>query len=69
MAETTGALSEEVNGTPEGVGKYADRDEYQSESHGEDGSHVEDGDEDDEEESQHPGEVSVGKRIWTFFTT
>ncbi|PON93515.1 Protein CROWDED NUCLEI [Trema orientale] len=68
VAETR-ALSEEVNGTPEGVGKYANRDEYRSESQGDDASHVEDEDEDDEEESQHPGEASIGKKLWTFLTT
>ncbi|GMN57035.1 hypothetical protein TIFTF001_026146 [Ficus carica] len=66
IAENT-ALSEEVNGTPQRAGEYADGDEIQSESHGDDASHVED--EDDEEESQHPGEVSIGKKLWTFFTT
>ena len=68
VAETI-ALSEEVSGTPEGVGKYADGDEYQRESHGEDASHVEDEDGDDDEESQHPGEVSIGKKFWNFLTT
>lgn len=62
-------MSEEVNGTPQRAGKYADGDEYRSESHGNDASHIEDEDEDDEEESQHPGEVSIGKKLWTFLTT
>ena len=69
MADNT-ALSEEVNGTPERAGEYTDGDEYRSESHADDASHVEDEDEDeDDEESQHPGEASIGKKLWTFFTT
>lgn len=65
------ALSEEVNRTPEGAGKYGDGDEYRSESLGEDAPLVDivDVEEEDDDESEHPGEVSVGKRLWTFFTT
>ncbi|CAK9326346.1 unnamed protein product [Citrullus colocynthis] len=59
------SLSEEVNGSPENAGKYGDRGEYRSESCEEVGNE----DEDDEEESEHPGEVSIGKKLWTFFTT
>ncbi|KAF6160031.1 hypothetical protein GIB67_033115 [Kingdonia uniflora] len=60
-------LSEEVNGTTEGVGEYGnDEDEYESEV-GEHGAEDDVDDEDDKEE--HPGEASVGKRLWTFFTT
>ncbi|KAG8478047.1 hypothetical protein CXB51_027797 [Gossypium anomalum] len=43
------ALSEEVNGTPQGVGEYGDGNDYQSESHSE-GHKDEDEDENDEEE-------------------
>ncbi|XVE71962.1 hypothetical protein DITRI_Ditri11bG0000400 [Diplodiscus trichospermus] len=64
------ALSEEVNGTPEGLGEYDNRnDDYKSESHseglkdeGEDGV-------DEEDDMEHLGEVSIGKKIWNFFTT
>ncbi|KAK4803431.1 hypothetical protein SAY86_003248 [Trapa natans] len=51
-------LSEEVNGTPERVWDI---------SNGNDGNDVE-GKEDDGE-YEHPGEVSMGKKLWTFFTT
>ncbi|KAM3712553.1 hypothetical protein ACB098_01G190400 [Castanea mollissima] len=58
-------VSEEVNETPE---EYGDVDEYRSESHGED-ANVDGEDEEDDQESEHPGEVSIGKKLWTFFTT
>ncbi|KAL9427588.1 hypothetical protein AB3S75_029722 [Citrus x aurantiifolia] len=60
-------MSEEVNGTPEGAGDYGDADEFRSESPGEDASGFDGGDSDDE--CEHPGEASIGKKIWTFFTT
>ncbi|KAL5739386.1 hypothetical protein ACOSP7_028285 [Xanthoceras sorbifolium] len=64
------ALSEEVNGTPEGAGEYGGVDEYRSESREEDAvGGFEGGDDVNEDESEHPGEVSIGKKLWTFFTT
>ncbi|KAG5624064.1 hypothetical protein H5410_009282 [Solanum commersonii] len=55
LLDDTG-LSEEVNETPKRPSAYRD------------GEGSDDGDE-EEEEIEHPGEVSVGKKIWTFITT
>ncbi|KAF5479289.1 hypothetical protein F2P56_000123 [Juglans regia] len=70
LVENT-AVSEEVNEILEGAGEYCDGDEYRSESHREDAAGVDsvDGGDDYEEEPEHPGEVSIGKKLWTFFTT
>ncbi|MCD7446649.1 hypothetical protein HAX54_013324 [Datura stramonium] len=76
LVDDTG-LSEEVNGTPEGPSAYS---VYDGEHRGdsivrEDGEQDEDDDDNDEdedgneEEIPHPGEVSIGKKIWTFITT
>ncbi|KAJ4833252.1 hypothetical protein Tsubulata_005085 [Turnera subulata] len=54
---------EEVNGTAEGAGDSI-AEEYRSESPG-----GEDDCEESDEETEHPGEVSMGKKLWTFFTT
>ncbi|KAK8694372.1 hypothetical protein V6N13_071926 [Hibiscus sabdariffa] len=62
------ALSEEVNGTPEGDGEYSDGDDYKSESHSE-GLKDEDENDEEDDETEHPGEVSIGKKVWTFLTT
>ncbi|KAF9663949.1 hypothetical protein SADUNF_Sadunf17G0105300 [Salix dunnii] len=65
--DESAALSEEINGTQEGAGEYGIADENRSETPRDDN---EDEDEDgDEEESVHPGEVSIGKKLWTFLTT
>lgn len=61
------ALSEEINGTPEGAGEYGIADENRSETPR--GENEDEDEDDDEEESLHPGEVSIGKKLWTFLTT
>lgn len=54
-------LSEEVNGTPERVREVGN---------GNDDDDVEGRDDDnDGDEYEHPGEVSMGKKLWTFLTT
>uniref|UniRef100_A0A2P2MH28 Putative nuclear matrix constituent protein 1-like protein n=1 Tax=Rhizophora mucronata TaxID=61149 RepID=A0A2P2MH28_RHIMU len=57
------ALSEEVNGST-GYG-IAEENTSESQRHNDN----EDEGTDDEDESKHPGEVSMGKKLWTFFTT
>ncbi|XP_038691296.1 protein CROWDED NUCLEI 1-like isoform X2 [Tripterygium wilfordii] len=59
------ALSEEVNGTPERAGKFGG-DEYRTD---EDEDADNNDDDDDGGESQHVGEASIGKKLWTFLTT
>ncbi|KAI4346808.1 hypothetical protein L6164_007675 [Bauhinia variegata] len=60
------ALSEEVNGKPDSPEEEHDA-EYRSESHDEDAGDVDD--EDGDEEYEHPGEASMGKKLWKFLTT
>ncbi|OMO94696.1 putative DNA double-strand break repair rad50 ATPase [Corchorus olitorius] len=62
-------LSEEVNGTPEGVGEYGDGNDYSNESRSEGLKGEGEDEEDEEDELEHPGEASVGKKLWKFFTT
>ncbi|KAF8407876.1 hypothetical protein HHK36_007014 [Tetracentron sinense] len=62
LVEENMELSEEVNELIEGAGDYGNEDEYGSECRGEE-------DDDGDEETEHPGEVSIGKKLWTFFTT
>lgn len=56
------AMSEEVNGTEGERGEYSGE-EFRSESRDEDDN------EGDDNEVNHPGEVSIGKKLWTFLTT
>lgn len=72
LVDDTG-LSEELNGPPEGPSAYSI---YDEEPEGdpivrEDGERDEDDNDevDEEEEVPHPGEVSIGKKIWSFMTT
>lgn len=58
-------LSEEVNETPDDA--VIDNAEYRSEdSRGEDGGGA---DNEEDEETVHPGEASIGKKLWNFLTT
>ncbi|XP_060194703.1 nuclear matrix constituent protein 1-like isoform X1 [Lycium barbarum] len=67
LVDGTG-LSEEVNETPKQPSAYGvNGDEEEGSDDSDDDSS--DGDESDEEGIEHPGEVSVGKKIWTFITT
>ncbi|KAI3452126.1 hypothetical protein Pfo_008791 [Paulownia fortunei] len=59
-------LSEEVNGTAEGAREYSGE-EFKSESRGEEDD--DDNNDGDGDEVDHPGEVSIGKKLWTFLTT
>ncbi|KAI3452977.1 hypothetical protein Pfo_009640 [Paulownia fortunei] len=55
-------LREEVNGTPE----YCDEHGQDSTLHG---NEEEDGNEYDDNGDEHPGEVSIARKLWTFFTS
>lgn len=59
-------LSEEVNGTHE----YSGIDENRIMDDGREYDDVDGSDDDgDDDESEHPGELSIGKKLWTFFST
>ncbi|CAI9775167.1 unnamed protein product [Fraxinus pennsylvanica] len=56
-------IDDNANAVNGGTPEYNSEDEQDSTSHGDD----EDGDGDDD--SEHPGEVSIGRKLWTFFTS
>lgn len=66
IAANNTALSEEVNGTPDDAGNH-DAEYRSEESHGEDAGRADN--EEDDEDIGHPGEASIGKKLWNFFTT
>ncbi|KAL0332273.1 UNVERIFIED_CONTAM: protein CROWDED NUCLEI 1 [Sesamum calycinum] len=57
-------VGSEVNGMAEGTRDYS-HEEFKSESHGGE----DDNNDGDDDEVDHPGEVSIGKKLWTFLTT
>ncbi|KAK2998617.1 hypothetical protein RJ639_024618, partial [Escallonia herrerae] len=64
-------LSEEVNGTREEARGYSSE-EYRSETPRKDGvgdKRDDKDDDDDDDYVEHPGEVSITKKLWTFITT
>lgn len=69
------AMSEEVTGTPQLV-RDNHNDDHEIQTPGgqeqqEEGEDDNDGDSEDESEEdiEHPGEVSIGRKLWTFIST
>lgn len=65
------ALSEEVNGTPQRNTQQHNNDDEEigtpaAQEQEEDDNDSED---EDEEDGVHPGEVSIGRKLWTFIST
>lgn len=57
-------MSEEVNGTPQ-----QDRERHDDEIGTPAGEDDEDDDDSEDEEVELPGEVSIGRKLWTFIST
>lgn len=63
LETTIDGMDDNANAVKGDTPGYNSEDEQDSTSHGDD----EDGDGDDD--SEHPGEVSIGRKLWTFFTS
>ncbi|KAJ9540681.1 hypothetical protein OSB04_027187 [Centaurea solstitialis] len=61
-------MSEEVNGTPQ-QDRERHSDDQEIETTPAAAAQEEEDDDDDSEDEEHPGEVSIGRKLWTFIST